>query len=239
MREDHIKLAIGLIIVTIVAVLAGIAIPRVSAATVEPTIALEPACVNGDGWLYWTVTTTAETIDGSLASGESFQARKPTDPFLFGANGDGELTVWPTGWPGITATSQEPTTYCGDDPPEYPAEEDTGNTFPVTADDEVVVTGTASHMPKRFGPDYLALPEHKWGEPGIPVVISGPGGKIARISTDAGPDKAMQRAGRVADLSWWDFMKVCGVGPGEPDPGLCTVSIRYIGSIAAPRTDTE
>lgn len=107
-------------------------------------------------------------------------------------------------------------------------------------DTSTVERGTASHVGTRFGRRYLALPEHRWGRPGIRVTICGDGGCVTRTSTDAGPDKAMQRAGRVADLNWWDFMEVCGVGPDEPDPGLCTVTIAYGATAPAtlPPTDT-
>lgn len=92
--------------------------------------------------------------------------------------------------------------------------------------------GTASHVGTQFGPRYLALPQHRWGKPGIRVRIKGAGGSVTRTSTDAGPDLAMQRLGRVADLNWWDFAHVCGVEAGEPDPGLCRVTITYLGKSA-------
>jgi hypothetical protein len=71
------------------------------------------------------------------------------------------------------------------------------------------VQGIASFMPPRYGPRYLALP----GGAGQRVRICGPAACVVRTSTDAGPDKAMQRAGRVADLSHADFAKVCGCDP--------------------------
>jgi hypothetical protein len=70
-----------------------------------------------------------------------------------------------------------------------------------------------------YGPTYLALPQG----PGKTVTICGPKGCVRRTSTDAGPDKAMQRAGRVADLNVYDFQKVCG----PPSMGLCRVTVRY------------
>lgn len=87
------------------------------------------------------------------------------------------------------------------------------------------VRGTASHMSSAFGRHYLALPEHRWGHPGLRVRICGAGGCITRVSTDAGPDKAMQRAGRIADLSLWDFEVVCGCSAFR---GLTKVSIIYL-----------
>ena len=65
-------------------------------------------------------------------------------------------------------------------------------------------TGIASFVGPGYGPRYLALP----GGRGITVLICGRSACIVRVSTDAGPDRAMQRAGRVADLSWWDWQTV-------------------------------
>jgi hypothetical protein len=98
-----------------------------------------------------------------------------------------------------------------------------------------MVGGTASHVGTQFGPDYLALPEHQWGEPGLLVKICGDGGCITRRSTDAGPDLAMQRAGRVADLNAWDFETVCGC---DASTGLTHVTVEYLGEIVLPATDT-
>ena len=64
-------------------------------------------------------------------------------------------------------------------------------------------------MAPGYGARYLALP----GGPGQWVTICGPAACVVRISTDAGPDKAMQRAGRIADLSFHDFAAVCGCDP--------------------------
>ena len=63
---------------------------------------------------------------------------------------------------------------------------------------------------------------------GNAMVAKGPGGEITRVSNDTGPDLPMQRAGRVVDLSWPDFQRVCGVAPGEPAPGLCPVAVERL-----------
>jgi hypothetical protein len=83
-----------------------------------------------------------------------------------------------------------------------------------------IIRGIASHYGRRYGPQWLALPEG----PGIRVQVCAVG-CIKRVSNDAGPDLAMQRKGRVVDLSWHDFQIVCGVAEGAPDPGLCRVTI--------------
>jgi hypothetical protein len=68
------------------------------------------------------------------------------------------------------------------------------------------VAGTASTYGPAFGPGWLALPEGA----GIRVRVCGPATCIERVSNDAGPDLAMQRAGRIVDLSVRDFELVCG-----------------------------
>lgn len=83
-------------------------------------------------------------------------------------------------------------------------------------------SGIASHMGAGFPAGYLALPIG----PGYFVRICGAGGCVEMRSTDAGPDLAMQREGRVADLSVAVFVKVCGVPAGL---GLCQVSVTVIG----------
>ncbi len=84
------------------------------------------------------------------------------------------------------------------------------------------VTGIASFVSPRFGPRYLALP----GGPGIRVRICGRVGCVNRTSTDAGPSLAMQRAGRVADLSHSEFARVCGCSPNRV--GLIHVTVWYL-----------
>lgn len=83
-------------------------------------------------------------------------------------------------------------------------------------------TGVASHMGSGYGSRYLALPEG----PGHRVAVRGEKGCVERVSTDAGPDLAMQRQGRVADLNVYDFERVCG----PRWLGLCKVSVTYGGS---------
>lgn len=83
-------------------------------------------------------------------------------------------------------------------------------------------TGVASHMGTSAHFGYLALP----AGPGQRVAIRGPIGCVERVSTDAGPDLAMQRRGRIADLYVGDFEKVCG----PRWLGVCKVSVTYGGS---------
>lgn len=96
--------------------------------------------------------------------------------------------------------------------------------------------GVASFVDPRFGSRYLALPEG----PGHRVTICAAAGHpcVVRVSTDAGPDKAMQRAGRVADVSFADFRTLCG-GCDPYAVGLIRVTVRRAGGIpAAPDTST-
>lgn len=96
------------------------------------------------------------------------------------------------------------------------------------------VKGVASYVGASYGSGYLALPEHKWHSAGIRVLICGPAHCIKRTSTDAGPDLAMQRLGRVADLSKRDFGIVCGCNAELK--GTVKVTVYYLSaSKAAPR----
>ena len=81
--------------------------------------------------------------------------------------------------------------------------------------------GTASYMAPSYGRRYLALP----GGPGIRVRVCGAAGCVVRVSTDAGPDREMQRAGRVVDLSWWDWQAVSGLSPAR---GLAPVTVEVL-----------
>lgn len=83
------------------------------------------------------------------------------------------------------------------------------------------VSGIASWMPARYGRDYLALP----GGAGLRVRICGAGGCWIATSTDAGPDRAMQRAGRVADVAVGRWEQVCGL---PRSAGLCPVSVEFV-----------
>jgi hypothetical protein len=90
------------------------------------------------------------------------------------------------------------------------------------------VKGTASHYGAACIEGCLALPEHRWGRPGIRVQVCGPAGCITRTSTDAGPSLEMQRAGRVVDLARNDFERVCGC---PWSVGLVAVTVRYGGAV--------
>lgn len=89
------------------------------------------------------------------------------------------------------------------------------------------VKGIASYVNPSYGSRYLALPEHKWGRPGFRVMICGPADCVNRTSTDAGPDLPMQRAGRIADMSFRDFATVCGCNPKLK--GTVKVTVYYLG----------
>jgi hypothetical protein len=96
----------------------------------------------------------------------------------------------------------------------------------------VVVSGVASWMPEKYGDDYLALPDG----PGHTVTICAKR-CLTMTSNDAGPDKAMQRRGRVADIGVKAWEHICGVPRSR---GLCHVDITYGASptITPPPTDT-
>ncbi len=82
-------------------------------------------------------------------------------------------------------------------------------------------SGIASRMGSGFGRSYLALPEG----PGHRVRICGDASCWTMTSTDAGPDLAMQRAGRVADLNDWVWHLVSGLPLSR---GLCHVTVEYL-----------
>jgi hypothetical protein len=86
-----------------------------------------------------------------------------------------------------------------------------------------VTRGTASFMAPKYGRYYLALPQG----PGHRVRICSRYACLERASNDAGPDLAMQRAGRIADVSYWDFHELCRCSPYQV--GLIEVSVRSIG----------
>lgn len=91
-----------------------------------------------------------------------------------------------------------------------------------------VVRPEARHVARglasTYGPGYagyLALPEG----PGVRVRICGPAACVVRTSNDAGPDRKMQRRGRVVDLDVATFETVCGCGWRA---GLVRVSVEYL-----------
>ncbi len=83
-----------------------------------------------------------------------------------------------------------------------------------------VVAGIASTYGSGWA-GWLALPEG----PGVTVRVCGPAACIVRTSNDAGPDLAMQRAGRVVDLGPRMFEQVCGCAWTR---GLVEVTVEYL-----------
>ena len=94
-----------------------------------------------------------------------------------------------------------------------------------------LIVGIASWMPARFGPAYLALPEG----PGVTVRICAVR-CLVMTSTDAGPDLAMQRAGRVADIGveTWEWLCDC-----DRSLGLVRVSVEQWPTPAVARWRNE
>ncbi len=95
--------------------------------------------------------------------------------------------------------------------------QDSRPTGPMTG----VQRGTASTYGPAFGPGWLAVPQG----PGIHVRVCGAARCIERTSTDAGPDLATQRAGRIVDLSVRDFELVCGCSWTR---GLTSVTVTVV-----------
>lgn len=73
--------------------------------------------------------------------------------------------------------------------------------------------GTWAYAVASHGSRYLAIPEGR----GWIVEVCGPLDCLERVSTDAGPELWLQRAGRIGDLSSVDFRVVCG----PTSVGLC------------------
>ena len=93
---------------------------------------------------------------------------------------------------------------------------------PTSVANRIAANGVASRMGSRFPSTYLAIPQG----PGFLVRVCGAAHCWTMRSTDAGPDLAMQRSGRVADLSDWVWSYVCGVPLAM---GLCPVSTAIVG----------
>ena len=83
-----------------------------------------------------------------------------------------------------------------------------------------LLDGTAS----TYGPGWDGWIATPWPR-GSMVVICGPGGCAERTTNDVGPDLAMQRAGRVADLDVATFELVCAV---RWTMGLCPVTVELV-----------
>ena len=87
------------------------------------------------------------------------------------------------------------------------------------------VVGIAS----TYGPGWdgwLAWP----GGPGWKLRVCGPARCVVIVTTDAGPDLAMQRAGRVVDLDVATFERVAGA---PWTIGLTKVTVTVLGRIGA------
>jgi len=69
------------------------------------------------------------------------------------------------------------------------------------------IRGIASWVPARYGARYLALPEGA----GVRVRLCGAARCVVMTSNDAGPDLAMQRKGRIVDLSAALFKRITGL----------------------------
>jgi hypothetical protein len=101
-----------------------------------------------------------------------------------------------------------------------------------------IASGIAAYAVPSYGSRYLAIPEG----PGVRVTVCSqatPLRCVDRVSTDAGPDREMQRAGRVADVSYVDFAYLCGCDPRIR--GTMPVTIHYGAAAGAtpPSTDVQ
>jgi hypothetical protein len=91
-------------------------------------------------------------------------------------------------------------------------------------------TGIAS----TYGPGWkgwIAWPQG----PGWRLRVCGAGGCVVVVTTDSGPDRAMQRAGRIVDLDVTTFERVAGV---PWTVGLTRVTVTVLGQVPqTPRLD--
>jgi hypothetical protein len=94
--------------------------------------------------------------------------------------------------------------------------------------------GIVTHMGPGYPAHYLAIPLG----PGVRVSICGPARCLTLTSTDAGPNRAMLQAGRIADVSVPLFRSLCGCSESR---GAFTGSWRLAGigpRMTLPPTDT-
>ena len=106
------------------------------------------------------------------------------------------------------------------------------------ASSDLSLEGTTGFALPSYGPRYLAVP---WG-PGVRVRICSSVTCLDRVSNDAGPALSEQRKGRVADVSFEDFRRLCG-GCDPWQVGRVSVVITRVGRAAMgtptlPPTDT-
>ncbi len=92
--------------------------------------------------------------------------------------------------------------------------------------------GNVSYADASLGRHYLAmrLPH------GTRVRVCGPGDCLNLTVNDYGPSVKI-RPPRIADLSWWDWLAVCG--ETNHSAGLCKATALVLESVALPATDTE
>jgi hypothetical protein len=119
--------------------------------------------------------------------------------------------------------------------PTYPR--GSGHRFPIREDEMrgSSAQGGASKprslvgIASTYGPGWdgwLAWP----GGPGWKLRVCGPAKCVVIVTTDAGPDRAMQRAGRVVDLDVATFERVAGA---PWTIGLTKVTVTVLGRIDA------
>lgn len=84
-------------------------------------------------------------------------------------------------------------------------------------------SGLASTYGSGWSEWWVALPDG----PGWRFRVCGPGGCRELVSHDAGPDRQMQREGRIVDLPVGAFEDVCGVSDWRV--GLCPVTVTILG----------
>jgi len=214
----------ALVVAVTLALLAALAFHALPAASVTPSrqfeaLIFEPVRSGGRP------TTSGQTSKPSAAPPASNSCRAPSGQ----ADADCRLEVSPPDSRTSSPAASAPATVAPSLRP-VPRKAAASRTSTPTGQSVTGHSGRASFMAPAYGSRYLALP----GGPGITVRICHGDRCIRRTSTDAGPDLAMQRAGRVADLSFADFRWLCDCDPWAV--GLLEVSVAP--AIAPPETAT-
>lgn len=171
-------------------------------------------------WLALASSIAAGIVAGSLISAAAVRAAvvpaSSGATRVYDGRPDGLAPSTSLWWPG-TPIGKRPAVYLAPAAAMTPA----GTMTPAPAR-PLPAAGVASFVAPGYGARYLALP----GGAGTRVRVCGPAACVVRTSTDAGPDLAMQRAGRIADLSLVDFRRVCGCDPWAV--GLVRVTLEML-----------